>query len=158
MTMRNTAAWILATGLAATGSAADPSGAALAAPGDCAQPSPELVTPPVFGVRAGVAGSATSHFVPVDAASDVGSLLPLDLTHVSLESGLAALAAEPTRLIDTLGGGGPNLVPDIADLPFPEPSSPTLLPLEPLSDLPLEPLPPLDPVLAPIDAAVGGIL
>jgi hypothetical protein len=66
----------------ALSAAADPSGGALAAPGDCAQPSADFETPPLYEQPAGVSGSASEHFAPKGSTGLVG-LLPLDLTRTT---------------------------------------------------------------------------
>jgi len=68
---------------------ADSSIAALAAPGDCAQPSSDFETPPLYEQPAGVSGSASEHFAP-----KVGllGLLPLALTRTRTATTLSGVA------------------------------------------------------------------
>ena len=107
--MRNTAVLIFAIGLVARGAAAGPS---LAAPGDCAQPSRELVTEPVSPLPAGVAGPVSHHFAPVGVVDDVRGLLPLDLTRVSLDAPVG-VAVEPGSLVEDAGGTLTSVAPDL---------------------------------------------
>jgi hypothetical protein len=98
--------------------AADSGVAALAAPGDCAQPSADYETPPLYQQPAGVSGPAAEHFTPrVDTGSVLG-LVPVGLTGtragatlVGAASGTVGLAEGATQTtIDgasgAVGGAG----------------------------------------------------
>lgn len=83
--------------------AADSGVAALAAPGDCAQPSADYETPPLYEQPAGVSGSAAEHFAPrVD--SDVLGLLPIDLTRTRVGATLVGTASETVGLVGGAAG------------------------------------------------------
>jgi len=114
MSLRSAAAVIFAVVLTSLPSTADPSGAVLAAPGDCAQPIGEFVTQPVYGQSAGVAGPASDHFAPRSTTGSLQQLLPLDLTRTTTPAvSLAGDAIETTG--ETVSGviegtGGPEII------------------------------------------------
>ena len=77
--------------------AADSSLSALAAPGDCAKPSVDYETPPLYEQTAGVPGPAVDHFVP-NRVSGVLGALPVDLTRAAATVG--DVAAGSTTLVE----------------------------------------------------------
>lgn len=117
MSRRSAAAGIFAAVLTSLPSAADPAGAVLAAPGDCAQPIGEFVTQPVYGQSAGVAGPASDHFAPRNTTGSLQRLLPLDLTRTKTPAvSLAGDAIETTSDgASTLVEGTSQAAPEIID-------------------------------------------
>ena len=77
---------------------ADSGAAVLAAPGDCAQPSADYETPPLYEQNAGVSGSAAEHFAPPSVNTDVLGALPVDLTRTGAT--LGAVTSGSTSLVD----------------------------------------------------------
>jgi hypothetical protein len=105
MTLRCAAASIFAGALIAHSSAAD-TGAALAAPGDCATPIGDFVAPLVYGQSAGVPGPVSDHFAPRGGTTDALSLLPIDLTRTTTDavSGSVSLVQSTTgEVTDAVG-------------------------------------------------------
>jgi hypothetical protein len=80
--------------------AADSGVAALAAPGDCAQPSADYETPPLYQQPAGVSGPAAEHFTPrVDTGSVLG-LVPVGLTGTRAGGTLVGAASGTVGLVE----------------------------------------------------------
>lgn len=113
-------------------------GAELAAPGDCAETSPDLVTPPVQAQPQGVPSSPAEHFSPIDVALDVVGSLQLDPS-IGPVADLPDGPRPDRPSLDPVG----NPVADLTRRP-PEPSGP---PFAPGPGLPTEPGPPADPGL-----------
>jgi hypothetical protein len=85
--------------------AADSGVAALAAPGDCAQPSADYETPPLYEQPAGVSGSAADHFAP-RVNDGIGSGLTGVVSGAGNAIGAEGLGAVAGSTTDALGGGG----------------------------------------------------
>jgi hypothetical protein len=110
MTWRNAAFALLAITVFAGSAAADPMGAVIAAPGDCAQPIGDFVTPPVYGESAGVAGPASDHFAPAAVDAQADRLLPLQITRT-----VSATASGATTATLDVVAGATDAVGAIAD-------------------------------------------
>jgi hypothetical protein len=101
--MLRCAAIVSAICVLAFSAAADTGVAALAAPGDCAQPSADYETPPLYEQPAGVSGSAAEHFAP-SATKDVLELLPTDLTRTRAGARFVGTASALVGAVDSAAG------------------------------------------------------
>jgi hypothetical protein len=79
--------------------AADSGVAALASPGDCAQPSADYETPPLYQQPAGVSGAAAEHFTPrVDTG--VLGVVPVGLTTTRTGATLVGAVSGTADVVD----------------------------------------------------------